>query len=188
MLRKFCGSACAWMVMLLLVGALWATSYGWVVDFRSPARVGQIRCVGVLYRGLLSVQFHADAPVREPMSVRFYRGNEERGVYWDELNWADSYAGFSASEGLTWISVPGEVTTARRWDGVVIPMWGLMAITLIVPSYRLCCTVQTRRRASQGQCIDCGYQLGGLTGTCPACVARRQMIGSFSRLSLVSPV
>ena len=75
-------------------------------------------------------------------------------------NW--QYAGFSYTE---------ELPFALRLRSVSIPHWALAAVFSAAPAVALAGILRRRRRAGNGLCPSCGYDLRATPGRCPECGA-----------------
>jgi hypothetical protein len=72
---------------------------------------------------------------------------------------------------------------SRRWFNLMFPYWMLVALALSAPVRDLYVAVRAQRRVSHGQCGTCGYETNG-ADECPACAARRRVVGLTPRTHL----
>jgi hypothetical protein len=57
----------------------------------------------------------------------------------------------------------------KRAFDVAVPLWFLATLLLIPPALRLRGRLRAGRRAAQGNCVKCGYDLRGSPSQCPEC-------------------
>ncbi|HYO08658.1 MAG TPA: hypothetical protein VER17_06760, partial [Tepidisphaeraceae bacterium] len=163
----------------LLVGAailtLWTASYRWAAELRLPVAEGCSRVEVRAYRGLLAAQLVHDAVADAPGSLATARPAKDFSAWWDQFYWDASYAGVACDEGTVWVPVAKGADThvPRRRTSLILPFWLLFTFALLVPVGRLLAGWRTRHRVARGRCGDCGYDLGGYGGECPACAAAR---------------
>ena len=60
-------------------------------------------------------------------------------------------------------------TGKAPWAAVAIPYWSIAAALAIPPAVGLWFVLRRRRRARQGHCTGCGYDLRASSGRCPEC-------------------
>jgi hypothetical protein len=68
------------------------------------------------------------------------------------------------------------IPSTRDWS-VAVPYWFPALFTLAVPLWRLCAWWHVRRRARQGLCAACGYDLRASADRCPECGTSRPVPG-----------
>lgn len=89
---------------------------------------------------------------------------------WD--SWGDESI-FVLSKGPTWF--PALITGSLRNDGlqpiclVILPYWTICLILAIPVVGSIRHAVRRRRRARQGLCATCGYDLRASSSSCPEC-------------------
>lgn len=54
-------------------------------------------------------------------------------------------------------------------DATVVPAWGLLAVTTVLPAVKVFAWMGRRRRRARGLCPSCGYDLRATPARCPEC-------------------
>lgn len=171
-LKRVCAPSA---IAAALLTVLWSVSYRTNVVAHSSASVGQTRWDVSSARGLLAVSATHDSPVE--CHRRIWASEQVNDPAWarrfDAVNWKDSYAGFSASEGMSWIENDAAQVVARPTSKMVLPFWMMFAMAIAPSAYRFAIAFRAKWRAAQGMCPDCGYDMVGTDagGDCRACTA-----------------
>ena len=181
---RLCKGSCACMLLACLtVGVLWAGSYHAKAILRLPVSAGSTRVEFYSYRGLFAVSTIADFPVNQGIETRLLETEPAREARWDALFWQDSFAGFSGEEGRIWVRAGDGEMVGKRWFNLMTPYWILLLLGLLGPAHEVYVAMRGHRRVNHGQCAVCGYETIGAP-ECPACAARRQVVGLTPRTHL----
>jgi hypothetical protein len=138
--------------------------------------------------GQALVHFSIERKDGEPLNVRIGRHltMTQRGASVSFPNDSPIPASFAAGSGKPvdvrflgfahYIDVWGVSSHVNYYDsfeGFIIPLWFMLAITLALPAGRWIAVLrrwrQLRHRQVAGLCLQCGYDLRATPGKCPEC-------------------
>ena len=184
---RMCRSSCTLALLAcVIIAAVWVTSYRAKAILRLPVSAGSTRFEVYTYRGQLAISMVGDFPVTQEFECFLMQSHAGLAARWDTLFWADSWAGFSAENGHTWVPNAAEESVTRHWLNVIFPYWLILSAALLVPAHAGYLALRARRRMTQGLCTSCGYAYDHQDGSdeCPACAARRHVVGLTPRTHL----
>jgi hypothetical protein len=186
--RLLSRSACVPLLAACVITCvLWAGSYRSIATLTLPVSAGGTRWELTSYRGLLSFAMIDNYPTPRQFAANAFHPDSATASLWDDINWADSYAGFSGSDGQIWLVDADDEPVNRCWSSVIFPYWMIFGFTALAPLWQSCLLIRRRRWATRDQCADCGYELGG-GAACRACAARAVLIGAGPRVQPVHSV
>jgi hypothetical protein len=145
---KWTGACFSVMIALILVTSTWA---GISVGYE-PSRGGDLHVVAA--HGNVQVGYDPDVGPTSPPAGLYgpFIQWERPGWDWNGLYWA---GGAKRKRGRSWaVGTP-----------IYVPL-APIAISTIVLFFRDRRRVRWRR---EGRCVGCGYDLSGVSGTCPEC-------------------
>jgi hypothetical protein len=67
----------------------------------------------------------------------------------------------------------GHFGSGISWAFLALPHWLLILLTIPLPAWWTTTTLRDRRRAREGHCVRCGYDLRASPERCPECGAER---------------
>lgn len=163
-------------ILLLLLA--WAFSYSYEVQIsleQSPSETARRYVTRMSCGGLALLFMPGDAaPIPDVDPIRPWRFHGDvLSIRWDKhgiLWYNDAYRNHNL-----WFRFESLRDTyhpkARKfvYHAIVIPIWFLFVSTSLIAFLSVRPAYQCRRRARQGRCIHCGYDLRVSSGHCPEC-------------------
>ena len=162
-----------WLVAVALIAALWLHSRN-RCDFVALMLHGG-RVQGVASDGGRVFVVFSNLALGPERTMTLHRGSVPReefaapraGLYDDtDGRRGFHYLGFAVTRPAEF---GGRVTAVT----FVVPHAGLLAATLLLAARDPWHQWRRRRRAKQGRCVNCGYDLRGTSGMCPECGTAR---------------
>ncbi len=84
-----------------------------------------------------------------------------------ELPLTNTYGGFRY---FAITGVPRYVRTPTGWS-LHVPLWPLAIVLAMLPVAYVVSAARARHRYVRGHCIECGYDIRGISGRCPECAS-----------------
>jgi hypothetical protein len=170
------------LVLMLLFIAAWIRSYQggdriqYLAATSHASGTDQIKYDWMMYRGGLHLRFSSD---KNMLMVESRHAGDADGWSVDrgfrvtqgspEIPGSPSYLGFAFVEKHSPLSpAPARAMQMRSLE-CVIPLWSLVLLLGILPAVWFPITLRRRRRARQGHCPACGYDLRASPDRCPEC-------------------
>jgi hypothetical protein len=141
------------LLLAVAVAVVWAWSYD---TWRLGVARGRI------------VLLVTEGPDGEAYVQRFLRHDSPAAQPWEDLRTRATHstalAGFEHHRGQF-----ADYTSVFEFSLLAVPLWPLVVLALALPAVRIWLGRRERRRARQGRCRECGYDLRGSPGRCPEC-------------------
>jgi hypothetical protein len=136
------------------VSATWATSRCLEVDADPRS----------FWAGGMAFHFYGSIPASETKEIKTWRTEA----------WSDRWNPFAAPKtyfdfGIICTTRPLKPNENVRNLYVIVPIWFTAAFLYILPVWRIKLGLQKRRRAVNGLCPACGYDLRATPDRCPEC-------------------